>query len=410
MSADLFDVAAIRRDFPILQQSVNGHPLVYLDNAATTQKPRAVIDAIQHYYETDNANVHRGLHTLSMRATDAFEQGRQAVAEWISAPSAQECIFVRGATEGINLVAQSFVQPMLKAGDEILITHLEHHSNIVPWFILCQKTGATLRVAAMNEEGQLCLDDFENKLSARTKFVAMTYASNALGTINPVHKMIAMAKARNIPVLVDAAQACPHFKVNVRDLACDFLVFAQHKMYAPTGIGVLWGKTALLEAMPPYQGGGDMIHSVRFDRIEYAPVPHKFEAGTPHIAGVIGLHAAIRYLQTVGMDRLAAYEETLLDYAVQQFAELPQFRILAPLKPKVSVISFVHPKIHPHDIGTILDTEGIAVRSGHHCAMPIMEFFGVPATTRISLSFYNTKEEIDRVMLALKKVLEVFKA
>ncbi|MGQ3891949.1 SufS family cysteine desulfurase [Legionella sp. CNM-4043-24] len=401
-------VEAIRREFPILHQSVNGHPLVYFDNAATTQKPRAVIEAIDSYYTHDNANVHRGVHALSARATLHYEQARSKVQRFINAKSASECIFVRGTTEGINLVAQSLVANQVMPGDEILITTMEHHSNIVPWQMVCQKTGAVLKVAPISYSGEVQMDEFERLLNSKTRFVSIGYASNALGTINPVKKMIEMAHAHGARVLVDGAQAAPHLSIDVQDLGCDFLAFSAHKMYGPTGIGVLWGKQELLESMPPYQGGGEMINHVSFTETVYAPLPHKFEAGTPDISGVIGLGAAIDFLLSMDLGVIAAYEDHLLQYATDALASIKGFRVIGTAKHKVPVLSFIHGSIHAHDLGTILDSEGIAIRSGHHCAMPVMDFYDVAATTRISLSFYNTTQEIDRCMQTLLKAQEVF--
>ncbi|MDP1602552.1 MAG: cysteine desulfurase [Legionella sp.] len=402
------DIDAIRKDFPVLHQNVNNYPLVYFDNAATTQKPQSVIDAINHYYTHDNANVHRGVHALSARATLQFETVRNKVQRFINAKSAAECIFVRGTTEGINLVAQSMVAPRILPGEEILITTMEHHSNIVPWQMVCKKTGAKLQVAPISLSGEILLDEFEKKLSDKTKFVSISYASNALGTINPVKKMIEMAHAHGALVLLDGAQATAHLPIDVQELGCDFYAFSAHKMYGPTGIGVLWGKEDLLEGMSPYQGGGEMINFVTFEATEYAPLPYKFEAGTPNIAGVIGLGATLDYLATLDMEAIAAYEAYLLDYATKALQSVKGYSIIGTAAHKVPVISFIHGTIHPHDIGTILDNEGIAIRSGHHCAMPLMNFFDLPATTRISLAFYNTTEEIDRCMKVLHKVKEVF--
>lgn len=402
------DINAIRNDFPILHQKVNDHDLVYFDNAATTQKPKAVIDAIRCYYEQDNSNVHRGVHTLSVRATDLYEGARSKVKQFINANSVRECLFVRGTTEAINLVAQSFVAPRLLPGDEILITHMEHHSNIVPWQMLCQKTGAKLQVAPISQDGEVILEEFAKKLNEKTKFVSLNYVSNALGTINPVKKMIEMAHANGTPVLLDGAQATAHLPIDVQDLDCDFYAFSGHKMYGPTGIGVLWGRESLLNDMAPYQGGGEMITYVTFDATEYAPLPQKFEAGTPNIAGAIGLGAAIDYLRSLNLKAITAYEAELLAYATAGVQSLGGFKIIGTAKQKVPVVSFVHDTIHAHDIGTIMDSEGIALRSGHHCAMPLMDFYGVAATSRLSLSFYNTKEEIDCCMRALKRVKEVF--
>lgn len=405
---DTLNIKAIRDDFPILHQKVNDHDLVYFDNAATTQKPKAVIDAIKRYYELDNSNVHRGVHTLSVRATDLYEVARSRVKHFINARSARECIFVRGTTEAINLVAQSYVAPHLLPGDEVLITHMEHHSNIVPWQMICKKAGAKLQVAPITQEGEVILEEFAKKLNEKTRFVSLNYVSNALGTINPVKKMIEMAHEYGVPVLLDGAQATAHLPVDVQALGCDFYAFSGHKMYGPTGIGVLWGKEALLEEMPPYQGGGEMINYVTFDSTEYAPLPQKFEAGTPNIAGAIGLGAAIDYLWSLDLETIAAYEKELLDYATAGVLSLGGFRIIGTAKQKVPVVSFVHESIHAHDIGTIMDSRGVALRSGHHCAMPLMDFYGVAATSRISLSFYNTKEEIDRCIEALNQVKEVF--
>jgi cysteine desulfurase/selenocysteine lyase len=405
---DTLDIAIIRNDFPILHQKVNGCDLVYFDNAATTQKPRSVVDAIVNYYEKDNSNVHRGVHALSVRATDLYEGARAKVKHFINARSARECIFVRGTTEAINLVAQSYAAPRLLPGDEILITHMEHHSNIVPWQMVCKKTGAKLQVAPISNEGEILLDEFAKKLNERTRFVSINYVSNALGTINPVKKMIELAHEYGARVLLDGAQATAHLPVDVQALGCDFYAFSGHKMYGPTGIGVLWGKEDLLDEMAPYQGGGEMIHYVTFDETEYAPLPQKFEAGTPNIAGAIGLGAAMDYLWSLDLDAVAAYEQELLEYATAGVQSIGGFRIIGTAKQKVPVISFIHESIHAHDIGTIMDSRGIALRSGHHCAMPLMDFFGVPATSRISLSFYNTKEEIDRCIEALNRVKEVF--
>lgn len=405
---DTLDIAAIRNDFPILHQEINQHPLIYLDNAATTQKPQVVIDAMASYYGQYNANVHRSVHTLGQRATEEFESARQTVQRFIKAPHARECIFVRGTTEAINLVAQSFVAPRIQPGEEILITHMEHHSNIVPWQMVCKKTGAQLKVAPISLDGELLLEAFEEKLTPKTRFVAINYASNALGTINPVKQMIAMAKAQGAIVLVDGAQASAHLPIDVQALGCDFYAFSGHKMYGPTGIGVLWGKESLLNDMVPYQGGGEMIHYVTFDSTEYAPIPYKFEAGTPNIAGAIGLARAMDYLSALDIEAIMAYEAYLLDYATRALTAEKGFNIIGTADDKVPILSFVHGSIHAHDIGTILDNEGIAIRSGHHCAMPLMDFFNVAATTRISLSFYNTIEEIDACVKALHQVKEVF--
>lgn len=402
------DLNAIRRDFPVLQQTVNGYPLVYFDNAATTQKPNAVIDAMTNYYRNDNANVHRGVHALSERSTAAFEATREKVRRFINANSVRECIFVRGATEAINLVAHSFVMPRLLPGEEILITHMEHHSNIVPWQMVCKKTGAVLQVAPISLEGEILLDEFEKKLSSNTKFVAINYASNALGTINPVKKMIEMAHAHGALVLLDGAQSTAHLSIDVQALGCDFYALSGHKMYGPTGIGVLWGRESLLESMVPYQGGGEMISYVTFESTQYAPLPYKFEAGTPNIAGVIGLGAALDYLWSLDMEAIVAYEAHLLAYATKAIKAVKGYNLVGTASEKVPIVSFVHGTIHAHDVATILDSEGIAIRSGHHCAMPLMDFLQVDATNRVSLSFYNTEQEIDACVNALEKVKEVF--
>lgn len=402
------DLNAIRQNFPELHQEINGYPLVYLDNAATTQKPQSVINAIANYYSLDNANVHRGVHALSVRATQRFEEVRENVARFINARSAHECIFVRGTTEAMNLVAHSFVAPRILPGEEILITQMEHHSNIVPWQILCAKTGAILRVAPISVSGEVLLDEFEKMLSSNTKIVSFTHVSNALGTINPVQKMVEMSKAFGAIVIIDGAQAMPHLSIDVQALGCDFYAFSAHKMYGPTGIGALWGRAELLEDMVPYQGGGEMITSVTFEATEYAPVPHKFEAGTPNISGVIGWGAALDYLWTLDMAAIAAYEAYLLAYATESLLALQGFNIIGTAANKVPVLSFVHGSIHAHDIGTILDNEGIAIRSGHLCTMPLMDFLEISAVSRISLSFYNSIEEIDRCMLALQRAQEVF--
>jgi len=403
-----FDVWKIRQDFPILRQSVHGKQLVYLDNAATTQKPQAVIDALTSYYTTDNSNVHRGVHTLSERATKHYEAARSRMRRFLNASSDREIIFVRGVTEGINLVAHSYGRKNIGAGDEIIISTIEHHSNIVPWQMLCEQTGAILKVIPIDERGDLLLDEYERLLSDRTKLVAVIHVSNALGTINPIKSMIDLAHERKIPVLVDGAQSAPHLGVDVQELDCDFFVMSGHKIYGPTGIGVLYGKAALLEAMPPFQGGGDMILSVTFAKTTYNVLPYKFEAGTPDISGAIGLAAAIDYVESVGLDAITDWEATLLDYATAQLLKIDRLKIIGTARKKASVLSFTLEGIHPHDIGTILDQEGIAVRTGHHCAQPVMEWFGIPATARASFAFYNTKEEIDVLAAGIRKVIEVF--
>jgi cysteine desulfurase / selenocysteine lyase len=401
------DVARVRADFPILAQEVNGHPLAYLDNAASSQRPRAVIDAVSHYYEHDHANVHRGVHTLSQRATEAYEHARERVRRRIGAARADEIVFTRGTTEAINLVAQSHARPRLGPGDEVLITWMEHHSNIVPWQLVCAQTGATLKVAAITDAGELDLESFAALLGPRTRIAAFTHVSNALGTINPVADLVRLARAAGAVTVIDGAQALPHMAVDVRALGADFYAFSSHKMYGPTGIGVLYGRAELLEAMPPYQGGGEMIRAVSFERTIYAPPPARFEAGTPHIAGAVGLAAAIDYLDGLGLDAVARAEHALLDYATERVREVPGLRIVGTARHKAAVLAFVIEGIHPHDIGTVLDTQGIAVRTGHHCAMPLMERYGLPATTRASFAFYNTRAEVDRLVAALHTVREV---
>ena len=403
-----FDVDKIRQDFPILAEKIRNKPLVYLDNAATCHKPQAVIDSIVHLYSHDYANVHRGVHTLSVRSTDLFENARTKVKDFINARSDKEIIFVKGATEAINLVAQSYGKANIHSGDEIIITAMEHHSNIVPWQMLCEQTGAILKVAPINLQGELIYAEFEKLLNDKTKLVSVVHMSNALGTINPVKQIIAAAHARNIPVLLDGAQAIPHMTVDMQDLDCDFYVFSGHKLYGPTGVGVLYGKQALLEAMPPYQGGGDMIRKVTFEETEYNTLPYKFEAGTPDISGVIALGAAIDYLTAIGMDNIAAYEAELLAYATEKALAIKGLRIIGEAERKGAILSFVLDKIHPHDIGTMLDSLGIAIRAGHHCAMPVMDFYQVPATARASFAMYNTKTEIDVLMNGITSLIEVF--
>jgi cysteine desulfurase/selenocysteine lyase len=403
-----FDVERIRGDFPILHTRVHGHPLVYLDNAATSQKPRSVIDAIVRYYEGENANIHRGVHYLSQVATEEFEKARETVRGFVNAAQSSEIIFTRGTTEAINLVAQTYGRAHLGAGDEVLITAMEHHSNIVPWQMLCEGKGAKLRVAPINDAGELLLEEFDKLLGRRTKVVAVAHVSNALGTINPLKRMVALAHARGISVVVDGAQAVPHLGVDVQDLDADFYAFSGHKMYGPTGIGVLYGKHALLDAMPPYQGGGDMISSVTFEKTTYNKLPHKFEAGTPDMAGVAGLKAAIDYMNGIGIAKIAGHEHDLLEYATEELGALPGVRLIGTAREKASVLSFVLDEVHPHDIGTILDQQGIAVRTGHHCAQPVMERFHIPATVRASFAVYNTKAEIDALVRGIRKVREVF--
>jgi len=403
-----FDVEALRADFPILRRQIHGKPLVYLDNAATAQKPQAVIDSVSRYYEQDNANVHRGVHYLSERATEEYEGARKTIQYFLNAADASEIIFVRGATEGINLVAQTYGRANVGRGDEVLISAMEHHSNIVPWQMLCEVKGAKLRVIPINDSGELIWEEFEKLLGSRTKMVAVTHVSNALGTVNPVRRIVEQAHRANVPVLVDGAQSVPHIEVDVQALDCDFFVFSGHKIYGPTGIGVLYGKSALLDAMPPYQGGGDMISSVTFEKTTYNKLPYKFEAGTPHIAGGIGLGCAIGYLNGVGIERVERHEHDLLAYATRAVGEIPGLLVIGTAAEKAGVLSFVMEEIHPHDIGTILDQQGIAIRTGHHCAQPVMQRFGIPATARASFALYNTREEVDALVSGLKKVREVF--
>jgi len=403
-----FDVERIREDFPVLKQTIHGKPLVYLDNAATSQKPRAVIDAIVKFYEVDCANIHRGVHELSQRSTAAYEETRAKTKHFLNARSQTEIIFVRGTTEGINLVTQTWGRKNLKEGDEIIIAGLEHHSNIVPWQMLCEEKGSVLRVIPINERGELVMEEYEKLLNPRTRIVGIGHVSNALGTINPVREIIEMAHRHGALALVDGAQAVPHMKVDVQALDPDFYAFSGHKLCGPTGIGVLYGKSKLLNAMPPYQGGGDMIKTVTFEKTTYNDVPYKFEAGTPDIAGGIGLGAALDYVTNIGMDRIAAYEHELLVYGTEALSRIPGLRIIGTARNKAAVLSFVIEGIHPHDIGTVLDRQGIAVRTGHHCAQPVMDRYQVPATTRASLAFYNTTSEIDALVAGLQKVKEIF--
>ena len=402
------DVARIREDFPILKAMVNGKPLVYLDNAATSQKPQAVLDTLHRYYTEENSNIHRGVHYLSQAATKDYEDARAKVRRFLNAPDDKQIIFVRGATEGINLVASSYGRQNIGAGDEVIVTAMEHHSNIVPWQILCQEKGASLKVIPINDDGELLLDEYERLLSPRTKLVSVVHISNSLGTINPMEQIIEMAHARGVPVLVDGAQSAPHMPIDVQKLDCDFFVFSGHKVYGPTGIGALYGKMDLLESMPPYQGGGDMIKSVSFEKTSYNDLPYKFEAGTPNIAGVIGLGAAIDYVTGLGMDITRAHEDSLLEYGTERLSNISRVRLIGTAANKASILSFVMDGVHPHDIGTILDSEGIAIRAGHHCTQPLMERFGIPATARASLAFYNTEEEIDLLVRGIDKVIEVF--
>jgi cysteine desulfurase/selenocysteine lyase len=403
-----FDVRKVRADFPILARKINGKPLVYLDNAATSQKPQPVIDAIVRYYTSENANIHRGVHALSEQATESYEQARKIVRRFINAADPREIIFVRGATEGINLVAQTWGRANIRRGDEIVVSTMEHHSNIVPWQILCEEKGAHLRVAPVNDTGELVFDEFEKLLGPKTKLVAMAHVSNALGTVNPVSKIVEAARRCNARVLFDGAQAVPHMTVDVCALDCDFYAFSGHKVYGPTGIGVLYGKAELLEAMPPYQGGGDMISSVTFEKTIYNRLPYKFEAGTPHISGAIGMGAALEYVASLGIERIARHEKQVLAHGTKRLLEIPGLRLIGTAKEKEGILSFVLEGVHPHDVGTILDQQGIAIRTGHHCAQPLMKRFGVPATARASLALYNTIEEMDALANGLQKVREVF--
>ena len=405
-----FDVERARADFPILATRVHGRPLAYLDNAATTQKPRAVIEAIARFYETANANVHRGVHALSEEATRQFEGARRTVQRFVNARDAREIVFVRGATEGINLVARTFGRARVGAGDEVAITLLEHHSNIVPWQLLCEERGARLRAAPITDEGELVLEELEKLLGPRTRLLAIAHVSNALGTINPIREIVALAHARGIPVLVDGAQAVPHLSVDVQRLGCDFYTFSGHKVYGPTGIGILYGKAEHLEAMPPWQGGGDMIASVSLEKTVYNRIPWKFEAGTPDVAGAVGLTAALEYLSGLGIEDVARHERALLAHATRALGEVEGVRLIGTAREKVSVLSFVLEGAHAHDVGTILDREGIAIRTGHHCAQPLMQRFGVPATARASIALYNTREDVDRLVAGLARVREVLRS
>lgn len=407
-ASDTWDVERVRADFPVLHQTVNGKPLIYLDNGASSQVPQVVIDRGSIYLEHEHSNIHRGVHYLSQRATTAYEGAREKVKRFINARESRECIFVRGATEGINLVMHGYGRKFIERDDEIIISAMEHHANIVPWQMLCEEKGALLRVIPMNDAGELLLDEYDGLLNERTKFVAITHVSNALGTINPIKEMIAQAHKYGVPVLIDGAQSAPHMPVDVQDLDCDFYAFSGHKMYAPTGSGIVYGKAALLEKMNPFQGGGDMIRSVTFEKTTYAELPNKMEAGTPAIASQIGLGAAIDYLNSIGREQAAKHEAELLRYATERISAIEGVRIIGTARKKASVLSFVIDGIHPHDIGTILDQEGIAVRAGHHCAQPVMQRFKVPATARASFAFYNTKEEIDVLARTVERVIEIF--
>ncbi|MEP6636263.1 MAG: cysteine desulfurase [Acidobacteriota bacterium] len=403
-----WDVERIRLDFPVLRQTVNGKPLVYLDNAASSQVPQVVIERGSMYLEQEHSNIHRGVHYLSQKATTAYEGARETVKRFINARESRECVFVRGVTEGINLVMHGYGRKFIGAGDEIVISAMEHHANIVPWQMLCEEKGARLRVIPMNDAGELLLDEYQALLNERTKLVAITHVSNALGTVNPIKEMIEQAHKYGVPTLIDGAQSAPHMPVDVQDLDCDFYTFSGHKMFAPTGSGVVYGKAALLEKMNPFQGGGDMIKSVTFEKTTFADLPNKFEAGTPAIASQIGLGAAIDYLNTIGREQAAAHEAELLRYATERLSSIEGVRIIGTAKKKASVLSFVIDEIHPHDIGTILDQEGIAVRAGHHCAQPVMQRFNIPATARASFAFYNTKAEVDVLAQTIEKVIEIF--
>lgn len=403
------NIADIRKQFPILNQEVNGKPLVYLDNAATSQKPQSVIDALTHYYNTDNANIHRGIHTLAERSTTAFEETRKTIARFLNSNEVEEIIFTKGTTEGINLVAATYGRKFINEGDEIIVSALEHHSNIVPWQLLCQEKGAELKVIPVNEKGELVIEEYDKLLSDKTKFVAVNYISNALGTINPVKEIIDKAHAKGAKVLIDAAQATPHVRTDVQSLGCDFLAFSGHKVYGPTGVGVLYGKRSLLEAMPPYQGGGEMIKDVSFSGTTYNDIPYKFEAGTPNIGEVIALKAAIDFVEALGLENIATYEHELLTYANELLAEVDGFTPIGTANEKASVISFLIDGVHPFDLGQLLDAKGIAVRTGHHCAQPLMEMFEIEGTVRASFSVYNTKEEVKYFVDALKAAIKMFK-
>jgi len=407
-NATPYDVLSVRDDFPILGKEIHGKPLVYLDNAASSQHPVQVIDAVRELYESSYSNIHRGVHQLSQDATKAYEDGRAAVRGFINADCMHEIVFTSGTTESINLVAQSYARPLLQPGDEILITHMEHHSNIVPWQMVCEQTGAELKVVPISDTGELEMDRFSGLLGDRTKLVSVVHVSNALGTVNPIEEIIGLAHAKGVPVLVDGAQAVPHIPVDVQALDCDFYAFSGHKLYGPTGIGVLYGKEKLLNKMPPYKGGGDMILSVSFEKTQYNALPYKFEAGTPNIAGVVGLGAAIEYVQSVGLGAIAGHENGLLEYAAEELGQIDGLRIIGEAERKAGLVSFVLDQVHPHDIGTMLDMEGVAIRTGHHCAQPVMERYKIPATARTSFGMYNTFAEIDVLVEALHKTIGMF--
>ncbi|HVD33300.1 MAG TPA: cysteine desulfurase [Gemmatimonadales bacterium] len=409
LPASPIDVERIRQDFPLLQQRIRGKPLVYLDNGPTSQKPQSVIDAVTRFYTSENANIHRGVHYLSERATDAYDQVREKVARFLNARSSREIIFTRGTTEGINLVAQSYGRPALKPGDDIVITAMEHHSNIVPWQLVCEQTGSRLRAAPFNDAGELDVDAFERLLTDRTRLVSVVHVSNALGTVNPVKRLIALAHDRGIPVLLDGAQSAPHLGVDVQELDCDFFAFSGHKLFGPTGVGVLFGRESLLEQMPPYQGGGDMIATVTLERSTWAPLPAKFEAGTPMIAQVMGLGAALDYVMDLGFERISSWEHQLLSYATERVIGVEGLKLIGTAAHKASILGFTLKGVHPHDIGAILDDSGVAIRAGHHCAQPVMRHFGIPATARASFAFYNTRDEADILADALMQVRRMFR-
>jgi cysteine desulfurase/selenocysteine lyase len=403
-----YDVEAIRQDFPILHQEVHGHPLVYLDNAATTQKPKQVLDVLQHYYERDNANIHRGVHELSLRATQSYEDAREKLQGFMGAAESKELIYTRGTTEAINLVAHSFARPRLNKGDEILVTTMEHHSNIVPWQLVAEETGASVKAVPINDAGELDMEAFANMIGPRTKMISAVHVSNALGTVNPVADIVKLGHEQDVPVMIDGAQAAPHIPIDVQSMGADFYAISGHKMYGPTGIGILYGKEEHLDAMVPYQGGGEMIASVTFEKTTFNELPHKFEAGTPHIAGAIGLGAAADYLQRVGIQAIAEHEHRLLELATKRVSELEKINIVGTARDKASVLSFTIDGIHPHDVGSLVDHEGVAIRTGHHCAQPVMDHFGLPATNRASFGLYNTEDEVDRLIHALETTIQVF--
>ena len=404
-----FDVSVVRKDFPILEKLINGKPLVYLDSAATSQKPKSVIDSLLRYYENENANVHRGIHSLSQQATQAFEDSREKIRSFVNAAHSKEILFVRGTTEGINLVSQTFGRQNVWENDEIIVSAMEHHSNIVPWQILCNERRAKLRVIPITDSGEIIFDEFLKLLNPRTKLVSIVHLSNSLGTINPVESIIQASHQAGVPVLIDGAQSAPHVPIDVQKMDCDFFVFSGHKLYGPTGIGVVYGKESLLEAMPPYQAGGDMIRSVTFEETLFNELPYKFEAGTPNIAGAVGLGTAIDYVNGIGINNIFEYEHDLLEYASERLVSIPGLQLIGTAKNKADILSFILDGVHPHDIGTILDEYGVAIRTGHHCTMPLMQRLGIPATARASLAFYNTKEEIDILCNVINKVKEVFK-